>query len=130
MGKFSGVGFKVSLWALCGALTSMVAFSSCSDAQKEAPSREQVAPLLQQEAENMKSEGESDVNPALGVSVSWTVQSVNVREQAGNEAEPWAGTIEFVIESKTPELDGTATDRFERSYDYVWEVEAERWAMR
>ena len=78
----------------------------------------------------MKREGESDVNPSLGVTVTWTVQSVDIREQPQNEAEPWAGTIRFVIESKTPELDGTATERFERSYDYVWELEAERWAMR
>lgn len=78
----------------------------------------------------MKSEGESDLNPSLGVTVTWTIQSVDVREQAGNEAEPWAGTIRFMIESKTPELDGTATERFERTYDYVWDLETERWAMR
>lgn len=78
----------------------------------------------------MKREGESDVNPSLGVTVNWSIESVDVREQPNNEAEPWAGTIRFVIESKTPELDGTTTERFERSYDYVWELENERWAMR
>ena len=124
------MGSKMSLWALCAALLSVVLVASCSDGKKEAPSREHVAPLLQQEAETMKREGESDISPSLGVSVSWTVQSVDIREQPGNEAEPWAGTIDFVIESKTPELDGTATERFERSYDYVWESQGERWAMR
>lgn len=127
MGK---MGLKTSMWALCVALSSIVIITSCSDGKKDAPSREQVAPLLEQEAETMKREGESDVNPSLGVSVSWTVQSIDIREQPGNEAEPWAGKISFVIESKTPELDGTATERFERTYDYVWELEAERWAMR
>ena len=78
----------------------------------------------------MKREGESDVNPSLGVTITWTVQSVAIREQLENEAEPWAGTIRFVIESQMPELDGTATERFEQSYDYVWELERERWAMR
>ena len=78
----------------------------------------------------MKREGESDINPALGVTVVWNIRSVEIREQPTNEAEPWAGTIHFLIESKTPELDGTATEKFERSYDYVWELESERWAMR
>ncbi len=78
----------------------------------------------------MKREGESDVNPSLGVTVTWTVQSVAIREQLANEAEPWAGTIRFVIQSEMPELGGTATERFEQSYDYVWELELERWAMR
>ena len=128
MRNIGNVGSKISFWALCAAL--FVLAPSCGDAKKEAPQREHVVPLLQEEAETMKREGESDVNPSLGVSVSWTVQSVDVREQPGNEAEPWAGTIAFVIESKTPELDGTATERFERSYDYVWELEGERWAMR
>lgn len=113
--------------AVSCALALMVA---CSGAEKDPPPRDHVAPLLQQEAETMKREGESDVNPSLGVTVSWTIQSVDIREQPGNEAEPWAGTIRFLIESKTPELDGTATERFERSYDYVWELENERWAMR
>jgi hypothetical protein len=124
------LGSKIASWARGAALLSIVFIASCSEGKKDAPSREHVASLLQQEAETMKREGESDVNPSLGVSVSWSVQSVEIREQAGNEAEPWAGTIAFIIESKTPELDGTATERFERSYDYVWELEAERWAMR
>ena len=108
----------------------LVFLTSCSDGKKDPPPREQVEPLLQQEADTMKREGESDVNPSLGVTVTWTVQSVDIREQPENEAEPWAGTIRFVIESKTPELDGTLTERFERSYDYVWELERERWAMQ
>jgi hypothetical protein len=130
MGNISKTGFKISFWALCAALVSVVVVASCGAGKKDAPSREQVALLLQREAEAMKLEGESDVNPSLGVSVSWTVQAVDLREQPGNEAEPWAATIGFVIESKTPELDGTTTERFERSYDYVWESESERWAMR
>ena len=103
---------------------------SCSTDKSEAPPREEVEALLRQEAEKMKREGESDVNPALGVTVTWTIESVEVRPRAGNEAQPWAGTIRFVIESRTPELDGTATDRFERSYDYVWEAQSASWIMQ
>jgi hypothetical protein len=119
-----------SFGAACAVLSCFVFVTSCSEGKKDPPTREHVVPLLEQEAESMKRDGESDVSPSLGVSVSWTVQSVNVREQPGNEAEPWSGTIAFLIESKTPDLDGTATERFERSYDYVWESEGERWAMR
>lgn len=85
---------------------------------------------MRQEAEKMKSEGESDVNPALGVVVTWSVQSVEVHPREGDDTAPWGGTIQFLIESRTPELDGTATDQFERSYEYVWNVENESWIMQ
>ncbi len=86
--------------------------------------------LLKQEAESMKREGEADVNPALGVTVTWTIQSVEVRPQEGNEVEPWAGTIRFLIESEIPDVDGVATERFERSYDYDYILESATWVMR
>ena len=114
----------------CTFALGVALLTSCSESKKDPPSREQVEALLQQEADTMKREGESDVNPSLGVTVTWTIQSVDLRPQLENEAEPWAGTIRFEIESRTPDLDGTATERFERSYDYVWELEHERWAMR
>lgn len=121
---------KTAFRTLCTFALGLVFLTSCSGSKKDPPSREQVELLLQQEADTMKSEGESDVNPSLGVTVTWTIQSVDLREQLENEAEPWAGTIRFLIESETPDLDGTAIERFERSYDYVWELEHERWAMR
>ncbi len=118
--------FRVS----CTFALGLVFLASCSESKKDPPPREHVAALLQQEADTMKREGESDINPSLGVTVIWTIQSVDLHEQLENEAEPWAGTIRFEIESQTPELDGMATERFERSYDYVWELEYERWAMK
>lgn len=122
--------FKTAFWTLCTFALGLVFLTSCSDGKKDPPTREHVESLLQQEADTMKREGESDVNPSLGVTITWTVQSVDIREQPKNDAEPWAGTIRFVIESKTPELDGTVTERFDRSYDYVWELANERWAMQ
>ena len=121
---------KTAFRTLCTFTLGLVFLTSCSESKKDPPARERVEPLLQQEADTMKREGESDVNPSLGVTVTWTVQSVAIREQLENEAEPWAGTIRFVIKSEMPELDGTVTERFERSYDYVWELEHERWVMR
>ena len=121
---------KTAFRTLCTFTLGLVFLTSCSEGKKDPPARDYVEPLLKEEADTMKREGESDVNPSLGVTITWMVQSVDVREQLENEAEPWAGTIRFVIESETPELDGTVTERFERTYDYVWELEYERWAMR
>jgi hypothetical protein len=100
---------------------------SCSDAKKAAPPQAEVEALLKQRAETEKREAEADVNPNLGVKVTWTIQSVEVRPQPANEAEPYLGTIKFVIESETPELDGVATERLERSYEYVWDPATGAW---
>jgi hypothetical protein len=59
--------------------------------------------------------------------VTWTIQSVEVRPQPGNEAEPYVGTIKFLIESQTPELDGVATEHLERSYEYAWDPATGSW---
>jgi hypothetical protein len=100
---------------------------SCSDAKKAAPPQPEVEALLKQRAETEKREAEADVNPNLGVKVTWTIQSVEVRPQPANEAEPYVGTIKFLIESQTPELDGVATERLERSYEYVWDAATGAW---
>jgi hypothetical protein len=100
---------------------------SCSEAKKAAPPQAEVEALLKQRAETEKREAEADVNPNLGVKVTWTIQSVEVRPQPANEAEPYVGTIKFVIESQTPELDGVATERLERSYEYAWDPATGAW---
>lgn len=100
---------------------------SCSAVKKAPPPQAEVEALLQQRAETEKREAEADVNPNLGVKVTWTIQSVEVHPQTANEAEPYLGTIKFVIESQTPELDGVATERLERSYDYVWDSATGAW---
>ena len=100
---------------------------SCSEGKKAPPPQAEAEALLQQRAETEKREAEADVNPKLGVKVTWTVESVEVRPQPGNEAEPYLGTIKFVIVSETPELDGVATERLERSYEYVWDPATGGW---
>lgn len=91
------------------------------------PPQAEVEASLRQVAETEKREAEADVNPNLGVKISWTIQSVTVRAQPQDKARPYAGTIAFVVESKTPELDGYATERFERTYEYVWDMETKSW---
>ncbi|MGH9321395.1 MAG: hypothetical protein ACRD21_08535 [Vicinamibacteria bacterium] len=101
---------------------------SCRDIMKKAPPPQaEVEALLKQRAEQEKREAEADVNPNLGVKVTWTVKSVEVRPQPGNDAQPYVGNVRFVIESQTPELDGVATERLERNYGYVWNVETSAW---
>lgn len=116
--------FNTGLWCL-----SLLIFAACGSDEKKPPPREQVEMLLQQEAEAMKREAEAEVNPALGVTVTWTVVSVEVRPQAENESEPWAGTVQFLVQSEVPELDGTVTERFDRSYEYGFSLESETWVM-
>jgi hypothetical protein len=103
--------------------------SACSGVLDSAPSREEVEPLLRQEAESLKSEGEQ-VNPSLGVKVTWEIQAVEVREQPEDDAYPWAGTIRYLIKSEAAEYDGsTETDQFEKVFEYVWDMATERWIV-
>jgi hypothetical protein len=104
--------------------------AGCSEARKAPPPQTDVEALLKQRAETEKREAEADVNPALGVTITWTIQSVEVRPQPGNDANPYAGTIRFLIESQTPELDGVATERFDRSYDYIWDAATAAWVPK
>jgi hypothetical protein len=109
-------------------LTAGALLFSCSDMMKKAPPPQaEVEALLKQRAETEKREAEADVNPNLGVKVVWNIRSVSVKPQPENDAEPYLGTIQFLIESQTPELDGVATERLERSYDYVWDAATSAW---
>jgi hypothetical protein len=105
----------------------LVGLVACSEAKKAPPPQADVEALLRQEAEEEKRKTETDVNPALGVKILCTRKGVEVRSQPTDEARPYAGTIHFVIESQTPELDGVATERFERSYEYLWDRETGKW---
>jgi hypothetical protein len=100
---------------------------SCGVVKKSPPPQVDVEALLKQQADEEKRDAEADVNPKLGVKVTWTIQSVEVRPQPGNEAQPYAGTIRFLVESKTPELDGVATERFDKAYEYLWDLEKAAW---
>lgn len=117
------------VWIL-GLVLCICFLFACGKSAKEPPPRDVVEGLLQQEANVLKQEGEQ-VDPSLGVKITWDIQSVEVREQSSEDSPTWAGTIRFVIRSEQPEYDGSkATQTFDKEFDYVWDVEAERWIIQ
>jgi hypothetical protein len=115
---------------LGAAALSLVLVSVGCGTRLSGPKRETVQPLLQKEAESLKADGEK-VNPTLGVKSRWTIESVEVREQPGNETNPFAGTIRFKIVSTTPDADGTVlTDQSEKRFEYVWSTTVNKWIIQ
>jgi len=93
------------------------------------PSKEAVTQLLQQEAQALKANGEK-LDPSLGVKATWTIVSVDVREQKDADR-PWAGTIHFKIESRMKDVDGSdQTQTFEKKYEYVYTNTTKQWLTR
>jgi len=93
-------------------------------------SRDAVALQLQQEAKSLKTDGEKMDDPKLGVKTTWNIVGVEVREQAGSD-DPWTGTIRFKIDSSMKEPDGTtATQSFEKRFEYVFSGVLKRWIVQ
>jgi hypothetical protein len=110
------------------ALALAVGLAACGAVGKPKHSRESVQPLLQKEAESMKVDGEK--MPDLGVKAIWHIEAVEVREQAGNAAQPFAGTVRFRIESRTQDFDGARSRSFPKSFNYVFDSASGKWQMR
>ncbi|HEY7410674.1 MAG TPA: hypothetical protein VII13_08040 [Vicinamibacteria bacterium] len=107
-----------------------LAVAGCAKKPDPSLSREAVTAALNAEAQSLKADGEK-MDPRLGVSAVWNVQSVDVQEQPGNAAQPWRGTIKFKIDSKTKEWDGSFIKHdFEKSFNYAYDAAAKRWLMR
>lgn len=97
---------------------------SCSRSRQETPAREAVLPLLQKEAQSLKTDGER-LNPALGVTAVWNIAGVDVVEQPSDPARPWRGTIRFSIESRTKGF--ADAQRFEKTFNYVYDAGLKQW---
>jgi len=111
-------------------LGTAVLIAGCSLGKPGGSQKEAVLALLQQQAQGLKQDGEK-VNPALGVKAIWNIESVEVKEQPGNESEPWTGTIRFRIESKMKEVDGSLlTQQFEKRFDYVYSPVIKGWIIQ
>jgi len=117
-------------WALTAGLALTLGTGLACSLKPKGPSREMVLPLLQQEAQSLKTDGEK-ANPGLGVKSTWTIKSVEAREQAGNESQPWAGTIQFAITSEMRDVDGTPlVQKFDKRFEYVWSGAMNRWIIQ
>ncbi len=104
--------------------------ATCFGRGPKRPSREEVTPLLQQEAQLMKATGEK-LDPVLRVKATWTLQALEVSEQPANPDRPWLGTIRFHIRSETKDVDGSVqVDEFDRRYDYNWVASLKRWVIQ
>jgi hypothetical protein len=89
-----------------------------------------VTPLLQQEANGLKRDGEK-LDPVLGVKATWTIEKIDVTERPGDPDRPWAGTIRFKIRSETKDTDGAVVvDEFERRFDYVYTASLQKWVFQ
>jgi hypothetical protein len=91
-------------------IAAVVVFAGCSSKPK-APPRDSLLAELQQEAEALKAENENQ-DTSIGVSASWTVESVDVTEPpSGSDAQP-KGVIRFRIRAETKDSrPKTATTR-------------------
>ena len=110
-------------------LAVALSLAACSS-KPSGPTREEVLPALQQEAQVMKVEAEK-IDPKLQVTSTWTIAGVDVQEQAGNKTEPFKGTIRFDIATQTKEWDGTVlNDRKQKSFNYAYVAATKKWMMR
>lgn len=103
--------------------------AACSVVGTKGPSRESVTPLLHNEAAALKRDGEK-MDPGLGVKATWTIKTVDVQEQAGNDSQPFRGTVRFVINSQTMEPTGVVEHNFERTFNYVYDAKLGKWLFK
>jgi hypothetical protein len=103
--------------------------AGCGRAQVRGPGRDALLTQLQQEAADLKKGGE-DIDPSLGVKVTWTVEAVDVTERPGDKDFPWAGSIRFRIRSASREPDGSVTsDAFVKRFDYRYSTAIKKWII-
>ena len=111
------------------ALALAIALCACSGGAPSKSDREAATASLQNEAAALKRDGEK-MPPSLGVKATWTVTAVDVQDQPGNAAQPFAGTIKFRINSQTRESDGIVESNFERSFKYVYDAGIKQWMLK
>jgi hypothetical protein len=98
-------------------------------AQKAAADKAAVTQLLQNEAATMKRDGEK-LDPSLGVKATWTIHSLEVKEQPGNDNQPFTGAVVFYINSRTDEPTGPVESNFEKTFKYVYDAKLGKWLFK
>jgi hypothetical protein len=110
-------------------LAAVLVAAACGPRGPKAPGREAVAPLLQQEADALKRDGEK-IDPIMRVRATWTVEGIDIKERKDDADKPWAGTIRFRIRSETTDERGaTSAQEFEKRFDYVYNTTLGRWVF-
>jgi hypothetical protein len=110
--------------------TALAVAAGCGGRGAGGPGREVVTPLLQQEADGLKRDGEK-LDPILRVKATWTIAGIDVTERPGDRDRPWAGAIRFRIRSEMRDEQGVATaDEFDRRFDYVYSASLNRWIFQ
>jgi hypothetical protein len=110
-------------------LAAVLVAAACGPRGPKAPGREAVAPLLQQEADALKRDGEK-IDPIMRVRATWTVEGIDIKERKDDPDKPWAGTIRFRIRSETTDERGaTDAQEFEKRFDYVYNTTLGRWVF-
>ncbi len=109
---------------------ALLGLAACGRIGSKAPGREVVTPLLQQEANELKANGEK-LDPVLGVKATWTIAGIDVSERPNDRDRPWAGTIRFRIRSETRDMDrGPVIDEFDKKFDYVYSTALGKWIFQ
>lgn len=116
--------------ALHVVLAAVAALSlACKTEAKKAADKAAVTQLLQNEAAAMKRDGEK-LDPSLGVKATWTIHSVQVQDQPGNESRPYTGAVVFRINSLQEEPTGPVETNFERTFKYVYDAKLGKWLFQ
>jgi len=107
-------------------IVGAVALVGCSSEPK-APERDTLVAQLQQEAEALRAQNENQ-DTSLGVSTTWTIESVDVVEPAEGTDAPTRGTIRFRIRAETKDMDDEVqVDEFDKQFDYTFNPTIQKW---
>jgi hypothetical protein len=117
---------KTTILGLTIGVTSAVALVGCSSEPK-APPRDSLVAQLQQEAEALRAQNENQ-DTSIGVSTTWTIESVDVVEPPKGADAPARGTIRFRIRAETKDMGGEVqVDEFEKQFDYTFNTTLQKW---
>ena len=117
---------RAAVLALAALLATAAA---CSKPGAKKATKEQVTAALQAEAATMKRDGEK-LDPSLGVKATWTIHSLEVKEQPGNDSQPFTGAVVFYINSLTQESTGPVETNFQRTFNYVYDAKLGKWLFK
>jgi len=111
--------------ALVVPLLLALAVSACGSGAPKAPGKDVLLAELRKEALAIKQENEGQ-DASLGVTATWNVASVEVKEPAAGDA-PWKGTIRFQIHSETRDGSKVQVDELEKTFDYTYNPTIKKW---